>query len=526
MNKFKHLLLIGMILNIALALVLSATFGTAGPVFAAGATYYVATTGLDSNPGTQASPWKTIQKAANTVVAGDTVYVRGGVYKEYVNIKTLGTSAKPVMYMAYPGELPIIDTTGLSDPGWGGIVKLYGASYVTVSGFEIRNTPYEMGVCITGATGGYSNIALIGLNIHNVGRSGIYAEMTNNLLIDSCTIDTTNSISPSNEEVSIIATSNFEIKNCLIRNSSTDGLDCKDGCKNGSIHDNEIDGFNRTTTGVYLGTTGSIPQDNFKIYNNKIHDINGPGIVLCAEESPYPAITNVDVFNNLIYNNGGGFAVWPNPFTRNFRIINNVFYNNGDEIAVYGSGSNAGVNSNCIIRNNILAHSGDYMLLFSDYSGSTATIDHNLFYDSTGKYLLDPGMLGTNYVKANPMFVNAAAFDFRLQAGSPAIGAGSATLAPATDFIGTLRPQGAAYDIGAYEYAALNPSPTLTPTPTPTPITGDINGDGVVNSTDLVKLMRILMGLDPVTSSVDVNGDGNIDAHDITPELIIMRGLE
>jgi hypothetical protein len=133
-------------------------------------------------------------------------------------------------------------------------------------------------------------------------------------------------------------------------------------------------------------------------------------------------------------------------------------------------------------------------------------------------------MLGTNSVKGNPLFVNAPV-DFSLKAGSPAIDKGLATLAPPTDFIGTIRPQGAAYDIGAYEYAALNPSPTPTPTPTPTPITGDINGDGVVNSTDLVKLMRILMGLDPVTSSADVNGDGNINALDLTQtELSIMRG--
>src|SRR2546430_6204833 len=38
-----------------------------------GATYYVAPTGSDSNPGTSAAPWRTIQKAANTLNGGDTV---------------------------------------------------------------------------------------------------------------------------------------------------------------------------------------------------------------------------------------------------------------------------------------------------------------------------------------------------------------------------------------------------------------------------------------------------------------------
>jgi hypothetical protein len=133
MNKFKYLILIGLILNIVLAIPFA--FGGTSPVFAAGATYYVATNGSDSNNGTIAYPWLTIQKAADTVVAGDTVYVRGGTYREYVTIGISGTLANPITYMAYPGESPVINASGLSDPGWGGIIELYNVSYVTVSGF-------------------------------------------------------------------------------------------------------------------------------------------------------------------------------------------------------------------------------------------------------------------------------------------------------------------------------------------------------------------------------------------------------
>ena len=47
------------------------------------ATYYVSTSGNDGNNGTSLStPWRTINKAAQTMVAGDTVYVRGGTYRE------------------------------------------------------------------------------------------------------------------------------------------------------------------------------------------------------------------------------------------------------------------------------------------------------------------------------------------------------------------------------------------------------------------------------------------------------------
>ena len=38
----------------------------------------------NSNPGTEDLPWLTIQHAVNTVTAGDTVYVKEGIYAEMV----------------------------------------------------------------------------------------------------------------------------------------------------------------------------------------------------------------------------------------------------------------------------------------------------------------------------------------------------------------------------------------------------------------------------------------------------------
>jgi hypothetical protein len=49
--------------------------------------YYVSPTGSDSNPGTQAQPWKTLGKANNTVVSGDNVIVQAGTYNQQMVIK-------------------------------------------------------------------------------------------------------------------------------------------------------------------------------------------------------------------------------------------------------------------------------------------------------------------------------------------------------------------------------------------------------------------------------------------------------
>ena len=53
---------------------------------------YVATTGNDSNPGTQTAPGR-VQHAADTARAGSTVNVRGGVYKALVSINASGNAS-------------------------------------------------------------------------------------------------------------------------------------------------------------------------------------------------------------------------------------------------------------------------------------------------------------------------------------------------------------------------------------------------------------------------------------------------
>lgn len=95
-----------MVLLIALALWLL-------PVWSHAATYYVATTGHDANVGSEASPWKTVKKAVDTMVAGDTTYLRGGTYTETEEVRFTrsGTSSAPITLKAYPNETPVVGFT-------------------------------------------------------------------------------------------------------------------------------------------------------------------------------------------------------------------------------------------------------------------------------------------------------------------------------------------------------------------------------------------------------------------------------
>ncbi|MDB5106331.1 MAG: hypothetical protein JWP91_4020 [Fibrobacteres bacterium] len=74
-----------------------------------GATFAISPGGMDSNPGTSALPFKTIQKAADVMQPGDTAMIRGGIYRESIKPPRGGTDEKTrITYRAFPGETPII----------------------------------------------------------------------------------------------------------------------------------------------------------------------------------------------------------------------------------------------------------------------------------------------------------------------------------------------------------------------------------------------------------------------------------
>src|SRR5947209_284474 len=140
----------------------------------AGIAFYVSTTGSDSNPGTLSSPWRTIQRAANSVQAGDIVYVRGGVFNESVNISVSGSAiAGPITFQSYPGETAIVDGTGLVPPtsSTQGLINITNEGYISVQGFSIVNyktssaSPIPAGIWVSGSG---SNIQILNNVVHNI----------------------------------------------------------------------------------------------------------------------------------------------------------------------------------------------------------------------------------------------------------------------------------------------------------------------------------------------------------------------
>ena len=80
--------------------------------------YYVdAQTGADSNNGASATPFKTIQKCIDLAQAGETCFVKTGVYRETITSKRSGNSTNPIKIVADTGAMPILTGTD-SISGW------------------------------------------------------------------------------------------------------------------------------------------------------------------------------------------------------------------------------------------------------------------------------------------------------------------------------------------------------------------------------------------------------------------------
>ena len=99
-------------------------------------TFYVSTTGSDSNSGASGSPVKSITKAAQLAQAGDTVLVGAGTYNGTVSISKNGTASAPITVKPADGAKVVIDGAG---PPAGTDLVVISGDYVTFQGFEVAN---------------------------------------------------------------------------------------------------------------------------------------------------------------------------------------------------------------------------------------------------------------------------------------------------------------------------------------------------------------------------------------------------
>ncbi|MED5016053.1 right-handed parallel beta-helix repeat-containing protein [Paenibacillus chibensis] len=455
---------------------------------AAGTEYYVATSGSDSNAGTSASPWKTLQHAADAAGPGSTIYVRGGVYNEKLKITKSGSANQgPITFTSYPSEQAVIDGSGLTVTGTEGIIDIADASYITVKGFEIRNftttknNVMPVGIYVHGAGGNLSlsnnkvhdikntstpsGTDLLGRDAHGIAVYGTKAPDS----IHDVTIDGNelyNLVLGSSE--SLVVNGNvdtFSVTNNKIHDNDNIGIDvigfegkspntAYDQARNGFISGNEVYNISSNNNpsygkklpnnsnaadGIYVdGGKDSVIERNYS-YNNDI------GIEIASEHAG-KATSNITIRSNLVYNNRltgiamGGYDT-KRGSTVNCKIVNNTLYKND----TLGDGSGQlyvqyDTQNNTVV-NNIFVASSSNVLIYNEYTKNSGNVvDYNLYFapggssnatwtwknkEYTGFAAYKTGTGNDAHSKfADPLFLNAAANDFHLTSSSPAVDAG------------------------------------------------------------------------------------------------------
>lgn len=475
-------------------------------------TYYVSPTGNDNANGTSlATPWKTMQKACSTAVAGSTVYFRGGNYpSSYIIMAVSGTPGNYITFKNYPNEVPVIDGGNTLQT----LLRITDLSYLIIDGLHFTRVAgnNSRGVAIEGISHH--------IQIKNCKISEINVSTAPGYVPDSCN----KNVSPlkfcgSNAGVAMtdIVISGNEVFSCktgcsegicvsgnvdnfLIENNSVHDIanigivaagfysSCAAGqARNGRIAGNVVyncrfpnPAINTTASGIYVDGGKNIVVEQNRVYRCQV------GIHAGCEHVGRTA-DNITIRNNIVYDNekwGIGMG-GQNGFTENSRMINNtLFYNNyyysgtfyGDfgEICLQKVRNSSVNNNSCFVR--FQASYAVFMKWEYPSSLSGITINYNNYFSPDGcptslLFVKDTTSVHSfseykswgydaNATTVNPQFVYPALPhpDVHIMASSPLINSGDNTLTTAgsVDFDGNAR-KTAAIDKGAYEYQACPP---------------------------------------------------------------------
>jgi hypothetical protein len=417
-----------------------------------GNSYFVsAVTGNDNNDGSLAHPFKTIQKAANTVVAGDTVNIKAGIYNERVLITTTGTLSTPIDFNAIETGV-VIDGTGISwnPPGtpnpFNGLMDLFGVSHISLNGLKIINSTYAgffMENC--------SHISISGCQSDNTVSSGIGVWGSDAILIENNTVQRACN-GGGEESITLAVTTNSEVRNNEVFNNiggvlGGEGIDVKQGSHHVLFHHNHIHHMN-SRVGLYVDAYDAHTH-TIEVYNNLVHDCSESGIAIASEGGGL--LENIKIYNNISYNNlYGGIEVggWttvagttqtPIHFVK---ITNNTCYNNSEGINIDNAFA-----ENIDLRNNICSQNTGLQLNIGATPMAQVLIDYNL---SDGVNTIN----GNHALLTSPHFTDAINHDFHLLNTSPAINTGTTLDAPSFDNADNPRNDGNP-DLGAFEHQTL-----------------------------------------------------------------------
>ncbi len=184
------------------------------------------------------------------------------------------------------------------------------------------------------------------------------------------------------------------------------------------------------------------PSYNIHIVRNYFHDC---GSMDHFHHSVYVSGSNFIIANNLFVRTKA-FAIHLYPSLKNSLITQNTIDGSGRSGVIIAENSNGNRVVNNISTNN--AHFG-----YEGYAvvGTNYVHDNICFGNSLGCVESGNGFSGSNNLNVDPLYVNRSGGDYRVNTGSPAINSANLSYIVSPDKNGVARPQGGAFDKGAYE---------------------------------------------------------------------------
>jgi parallel beta-helix repeat protein len=303
---------------------------------------YVAPTGSDTNAGTKAAPFKTIQRAANMAKPSTTVHVAPGTYSGNVTTKVHGTASARIRYV--------------SDTKWG--AKVVGSG---TEGMWTNNANYT---------------DIVGFDISGSGRLGIANWASYTLFQGNHVHHLKISGGCNGGGGAGIVNANY---------SGSDG-----DIIGNVVNDIGVPGTCNGVQGIYSSNLRG------KIMNNIVYRAAAYGIHLGH------AASNVTIANNTVFQNGGGgmgggivIGVGDSPggkILTNTKVINNIVYKNAAAgIKQYCYSGVSCIGSGNVVANNLVSGNGSAITMKVGSATGTITADPqfvNYQANGTGDYRL------------------------------------------------------------------------------------------------------------------------------------------
>jgi hypothetical protein len=397
---------------------------------AAATDYYVAPGGSDAQSGTSpASAWATLQKAADTVTAGDTVHVADGNYAGF-DLRRSGTALSPIVFLADGSAAAITSNNGVTPDG----INVENAAHVVLDGFVVQG---RTRAGIRAAVG--HHITIRGCRCGNNGRWGIFTGFVDDLVIEDN--ETWGSVLEHG-----IYVSNSGDRPRIRRNHSHDnhaiGIHMNGDLSQGGdgtisealVEDNVIHG-NGVGGGSGINMDGVVDS---VVRNNLLFDNHASGISLYRIDGATGSTGNLVSHNTVINASDARWCINISDASTGNTLRNNILFNHHSfRGAITLDPSSAP------------GFSSDYNSLMSRFSvNGGSTVISLASWQALGR--------DTHSFLAAPTdhFVSPSS-DFHLLPTSPAIDAGTAAGSSATDLDGNPRPVGSAPDLGPYEVQLL-----------------------------------------------------------------------